>query len=953
VEGNIMSSQQKSMLTPRQAHSSFKTQFQAAEIERKRAEKERTRYANQLQGLADISLIINSSRSTAEILKITTEKARDIIGAHQSVASFTVNENWAQAIQHVSLSDKYAAWRDYSEKPDGSGIYAQVCRVGRSMRLTQADLERHPAWKRFGQAAEKHPPMCGWLAAPLIQPNGQNIGLLQLSDKYEGEFSESDEAILIQLAQMVSVAIENAQLFEAERHQREVAEMLRDLVVTVNSTLDIDQVLNLTVQRLKVLHQASACSMSFLTEDGETFFFRASTDPGLDLSHPLAFPANRSVAGQAIRERKVQIINNVDEAPNYRSEITRRTHIVGRSLLTAPLFATDKPLGVIQVLNASINAFNKADAEFLATTAALIETALARAQAYTQAVQLANAEHRQRKVAETLRQAGAIITSSLQQNEIIERILEQLARVVPYDSAAVQLLRDGYLETVGGRGWSNPEVVRGLRYPVPGPNPNTVVIQERRPHILSEIRSTSSEFSADYYSHIQSWLGVPLVAHDRVIGMLTLDSSQLAYFTPDHAQLTAAFADQVAIALENARLFEAEHQAHQLAEILRTANLALTRTLELETVLETLLDYLGQLVPYDSACVMLLEIEDRLVVRASRGYERWSGLQMNREFVLDISTYLNLDALLTSRVGMLIADTREYPHWNYHTGADHVRNWLGVPLVAGGKVLGLYSVDKVDPNFFTQEHLRSAEVLAAQAAVAIENALLFNQVDTGRQQLRALSHRLVEVQEVERRYIARELHDEIGQILTGLKLMLDTTARLSAQTLKRRLGEAQALINELMERVDELSLDLRPAMLDDLGLLPALLWHFKRYTRQTHIQVIFKHRDLEHRRFIPKIETTVYRLVQEALTNVARHAGVSEARVHLWADQNVLSVEIEDQGTGFDPLAPNVSAGLSGMRERVILLDGQLIIESAQEKGTYIRVELPLSDPVEAGKLVN
>jgi len=158
------------------------------------------------------------------------------------------------------------------------------------------------------------------------------------------------------------------------------------------------------------------------------------------------------------------------------------------------------------------------------------------------------------------------------------------------------------------------------------------------------------------------------------------------------------------------------------------------------------------------------------------------------------------------------------------------------------------------------------------------------------------------------------------------------------------------MVNELMALVRDLSLDLRPAMLDDLGLLPTLLWHFDRYTAQTDVGVTFKHIGLEGRRFAPEVETAAYRIVQEALTNVARHAGVSEVAVRLWADQETLGVQIEDRGTGFDPeaaLAAGDTTGLAGMRERAVLLGGQLTVESASGAGTCVRAELPLGDPIE------
>jgi PAS domain S-box-containing protein len=274
------------------------------------------------------------------------------------------------------------------------------------------------------------------------------------------------------------------------------------------------------------------------------------------------------------------------------------------------------------------------------------------------------------------------------------------------------------------------------------------------------------------------------------------------------------------------------------------------------------------------------------------------------------------------------------------------RSELCVPLRAGERIIGAINAESEKPDAFGEVEQRLLFMtLADQAALAIENAELYEQMRAGRDRLRTLSRRLVEVQETERRQIARELHDEIGQMLTGLKLVLEMSMRLPADTALSGMSEAQTLVNELLGRVRELSLDLRPAMLDDLGLLPSLLWHFERYTAQTDVQVVFKHTGLEGQHFASEVETAAYRIVQEALTNVARHADVSEAAVRVWADGETLGVQIEDQGAGFDPedaLAAGDSSGLSGMQERAVLLGGLLTIESNPGAGTTLTVELPL-----------
>jgi PAS domain S-box-containing protein len=396
-------------------------------------------------------------------------------------------------------------------------------------------------------------------------------------------------------------------------------------------------------------------------------------------------------------------------------------------------------------------------------------------------------------------------------------------------------------------------------------------------------------------------------------------------------------------------LYAAEQHARRSAEILRAANLALTQTLDLDTILDTLLEYLEQLVPYDSASAMVYEADARIVVRSVRGEARWGDLHLVREMVLEVASFPHLQALLANQASILVASTAAAPFWKAHDGASQTGSWLGVPLIAGGLVIGLYALDKRQPDFFTDEHRQIAESLAAQAAVAMQNAYLFGEMSAARTRLQVVSRQLVVVQEAERAQIARDLHDEIGQMLTGLKLTLAIGVRSTHEMTQARLAEAQELVNDLTTRVRELSLDLRPAMLDDLGLLPTLLWYIKRYTAQTEIQVLMKHTGLEQR-LASDVEIAVYRIVQEGLTNVARHAGVREVALWIWRREDTIRLQIEDQGRGFMPeqvLTAHASSGLVGMVERVRLLGGQLTIESTPGQGTLLAAELPLGAALE------
>jgi PAS domain S-box-containing protein len=219
---------------------------------------------------------------------------------------------------------------------------------------------------------------------------------------------------------------------------------------------------------------------------------------------------------------------------------------------------------------------------------------------------------------------------------------------------------------------------------------------------------------------------------------------------------------------DNARLRDTEQRTHQVAESLLVARLALTRTLDLDTILETLLDHLGELVPYDSATIFLLEGSTHLVARAARGYDRWldrEAAQVVGAVDFDIGHSPRHRALVTTQKSLVIEDTRRYPSWQHIASSVHVRSWMGVPLVAGGETIGLYSLDKTEPGFFTQEHLRWAEGLAAQAAIAVQNALLYNQAQREldeRQQAQRAEH--------EQRVLAEALRDIAALLNSSLDL---------------------------------------------------------------------------------------------------------------------------------------------------------------------------------------
>ncbi len=237
-----------------------------------------------------------------------------------------------------------------------------------------------------------------------------------------------------------------------------------------------------------------------------------------------------------------------------------------------------------------------------------------------------------------------------------------------------------------------------------------------------------------------------------------------------------------------------------------------------------------------------------------------------------------------------------------------------------------------------------------EARSRVEKARLFEAVNQQREQLQILARRLTEVQEAERQRLARELHDEMGQTLTAIRINLAASLKdlppHCPPTVRERLLEAESLADHTLEQIRELSLNLRPSMLDDLGLIPTLRWYVGRYTNRTDIKTELDLAGFPDR--LPsELEIMLYRIIQEALTNAARHAQASLVRLHMWQEAAHLNISIEDNGHGFDleevtnrTLARR-GAGLLGIQERVTILGGSLDIQTRPGGGTHLQIEVP------------
>jgi signal transduction histidine kinase len=400
-------------------------------------------------------------------------------------------------------------------------------------------------------------------------------------------------------------------------------------------------------------------------------------------------------------------------------------------------------------------------------------------------------------------------------------------------------------------------------------------------------------------------------------------------------------ASVAALALENVRLSDAERRARWQLDAVRAVTAELMRTLDLRTTLDVIARRLGPLLGQGVGDVWRSDADGRLVAHPVSTRPAQEPRTARARHVAE--------SVVKTRRGVIVNDSADAAVGTAGGGVPVAA--IGQPLLYREQLLGAIVVAAESPRRrFTAEDASLLELFAAHASLAIANATLFGQIQADEQDLQRLSQRLVEVQEAERRFLARELHDEIGQALTGLRMILEASANAAPPDNRRGFEEAQELVRGLLSRVRRLSLELRPSMLDDFGLVPAVLWLIEHYELRTGVRVDFRHAGLDGRRLSQEVETAAYRVVQEALTNVARHAGVADAIVRVCWAQDVLEVQVQDHGRGFDPGQVACPAtGVQGMRERAALLGGRLSIESAPGRGTCVLAELPVRATSEAG----
>jgi GAF domain-containing protein len=577
------------------------------------------------------------------------------------------------------------------------------------------------------------------LIVPLISKE-RAIGLMALDHIEEGrEFTAEQVDLAMAVATQAAVATENAQLFQNERKRASQLAVVNQVARQIASILDLEQLLGEIVTSIQQGFNYFHTALFLMDDDTDGKLKLLAMHGGFE--HVTAPDYSQAVGegliGLAAESGQPILVNDVSQDSRFIAGYLSKD--LPKSELCVPIKLVDRVIGVVDMQSTRLNAFDETDLVAMETLADQIAIAIENARLFGE-------EESSRRLADTLREIAQALNSTLSLGDVLDLILAELEKVIAFESGSIMLLEGKDLIIRAVKGFADPDAVIETHLDLDIAPLNREVVESKRPLIVGAVHQDERWLKPmrafgleSKLRPIHSWMGIPLIAKSQVIGMLTTDGSEANAYDKRDAEIALTFANQAAVAIETARLFEAEQRRRQEAETLYRAAQALTTTLDLSQVFECILSELQQVVPYDSASVQLLR-DQRLEIIGGHGFPNLDELLGT---VFDLSEENNPNRkVIHQRAPFIVDDApavysefRKDPH-----AAAGIHAWLGVPLLIGDQPVGMLALDKQERGFYTSEHARLASAFAAQAAIAIENARLYEEQRERALQAESLLH---------------------------------------------------------------------------------------------------------------------------------------------------------------------------------------------------------------------
>ncbi len=608
-----------------------------------------------------------------------------------------------------------------------------------------------------------------WQFKSMIDLDGQINGLETVwlrKDGTELHVRETAQAIIAPNGQIlyyegtVEDITQQKKLEISLRQRAEELAALNETLVSITATQDLSVLLQTIIEQTARLLNSAGSSLFLRDAHQENIRLAVTYNAPQELIGSI-IPYGQGVAGRVAQTKQPLLVASYAD---WEGRIQRLDQVLSvATALGVPMTWRGEVTGVIQVFHVDpLRTFTDQDIELLSLLANQASIAVENAR-------LLEAERAGRKRAETLRQATIALASSLDLTQVLDSILVQLDQVVPYDSAAVFLFERGKIRGVASRRFSAHEDVVGQEYPAV--DSLFQDLYQSGKSIILEDASQDPRFSQlAGTGEVRGWMGIPLLIHGKVIGYLTCNNQEADAYRISDAQLAEAFANQAAIAIENARLFESQEQRTAELEAMRQASLSLTASLELNQVLDEILHAAISLLPeVNNSHIFLFNVEGD--GKLTFGAALWANGPQKKPFSeprMDGLTY----TVARRGEAILVPDISDHPIYK-NTPEEWSGAIIGLPLLFGERVVGVMNVSYRNPRQFPENELHMLRLLGDQAAIAIENARLFAQAATERRHLSLLY-------DIGREIVSSLNRDEI----------LTRAIQLTCQALNGKMGQA-------------------------------------------------------------------------------------------------------------------------------------------------------------------
>ncbi len=730
------------------------------------------------------------------------------------------------------------------------------------------------------------------------------------------------------------------------RRAQKSAQALAEVGREIAASLDVAQVTDRIVSMVLRLLSARRSTLWLLdATSGALVCIATASEPDEPPWIGRVLPPGTSIAGRAVTLQQPVRTEDVFEEPGLALPdwiVERLRAERCRAIAAAPLRVRGEVLGVLSLGDSIGRVFTDEELRLLAAFADMSAVALKNARLYE--------AERVRAIRQgTLARLNQVVSSSLNLDQTLEAIATAAGELLGTSSVGVCIADEAAGILTRPAVFTDVYSQEDFRF---GEGLVGWVAAHRQPVNVPDVFADERVFSRDWFraQGFRSALAIPIVADGSLLGVLSFVGQRSFVIEPDTQDLMNSFVGQAAAAIRNAQLHAETERRRREAEALERSARMLAENLDSGDVGRRSVESVGMLFHAKSSSLRLLEPDGRLRLLAVSGqdadhYAPGHFLPPDEgTLAAAIAAARPVRALdvLTDPAIRLGLDLRA------RIERSGERSALAVPLRAKGAVIGALGVNDVLGRTFSDADAALLQAFADHAAVALENARLHQRMQSARARLAVLSRRLLEVQETEHRNLARELHDGIGQALTAVKLNLQLLQPSPLDAASTRIQESIEIVDGVLEQVRDLSLSLRPSVLDDLGLVAALRWYVRREAERAGLEADLDVEPLEPRQ-APEIETTCFRIVQEAVTNVIRHAKAGRLSVKLTRRDGELELTVRDDGVGFDVdqaharAALGESLGLLGMEERATLVGGRLEIQSAEGLGATVRVRLPVA----------